>query len=313
MLTDPFNNRRLGIADIVHDIPKFRGAVPISSLSAFPFRYHEKYEEFQTTLVERGKKFCSLQHGDSKNRPGSFRSYTGLGFQKKKSAFVKWNVTGRVMVDPLTFRRINANYPAPQLTISASSHHMLKNLSLTGEEEEGKKEEELTPEDEELNKNMNPLAGLSLRIMDCKDMTQITLSNDQYILCSATVLGYSFGDKMWGEFSVDGMRPVEWDDEAFESLVLPKTQKTIIRALVQSHTSMREEMESARNSFDDIIKGKGKGLVAVLHGKPGLGKTLTAESISESLKRPLYALSTGELPTDPAKLEIHLSDVSPES
>lgn len=36
------------------------------------------------------------------------------------------------------------------------------------------------------------------------------------------------------------------------------------------------------------FSGKGRGLVAVLHGPPGTGKTLTAEGIAEMLKKSLY-------------------------
>jgi DNA polymerase III delta prime subunit len=34
--------------------------------------------------------------------------------------------------------------------------------------------------------------------------------------------------------------------------------------------------EDDRLGFDDMIKGKGKGMVFLLHGEPGVGKTLTA-------------------------------------
>ncbi len=62
-------------------------------------------------------------------------------------------------------------------------------------------------------------------------------------------------------------------------------------------------------SIDDVIQGKGKGLVAVLHGPPGTGKTLTAEGISELLKCPLYMVSAGELGTDPRTLEAELQKI----
>jgi AAA+ superfamily predicted ATPase len=62
-------------------------------------------------------------------------------------------------------------------------------------------------------------------------------------------------------------------------------------------------------SIDDVIQGKGKGLVAVLHGPPGTGKTLTAEGISELLKCPLYMVSAGELGTDPRTLEQELQKI----
>jgi replication-associated recombination protein RarA len=62
-------------------------------------------------------------------------------------------------------------------------------------------------------------------------------------------------------------------------------------------------------SIDDIIVGKGKGLVAVLHGPPGTGKTLTAEGIADLLKCPLYMVSAGDLGTDPRTLEKELQNI----
>lgn len=59
----------------------------------------------------------------------------------------------------------------------------------------------------------------------------------------------------------------------------------------------------------DIRKGKGRGLVAVLHGPPGTGKTLTAEGIAELLKRPLYMVSVGELGTNAHTLETELNKI----
>lgn len=46
----------------------------------------------------------------------------------------------------------------------------------------------------------------------------------------------------------------------------------MIHALVQSHAKHDKE----NSDFDDIIAGKGLGLVFLLQGPPGLGKTLTA-------------------------------------
>ena len=51
----------------------------------------------------------------------------------------------------------------------------------------------------------------------------------------------------------------------FDQLVLDPATKKTVQALVSSHTRDRE-------TFDDIVKGKGQGLVCVLHGPPGVGK-----------------------------------------
>lgn len=52
--------------------------------------------------------------------------------------------------------------------------------------------------------------------------------------------------------------------------MLEERTKEMIRALVHVHRSRNKAM-------DDIIKGKGNGLILLLHGSPGTGKTLTAE------------------------------------
>lgn len=36
-------------------------------------------------------------------------------------------------------------------------------------------------------------------------------------------------------------------------------------------------MQKSAGKMDDIIAGKGNGLIILLHGSPGTGKTLTAE------------------------------------
>ena len=50
------------------------------------------------------------------------------------------------------------------------------------------------------------------------------------------------------EFSVDLIKTFEWNDQAFERLVLPPTQKALIKSLVESH--------KADDGFDDFIEGQ---------------------------------------------------------
>ena len=59
--------------------------------------------------------------------------------------------------------------------------------------------------------------------------------------------------------------------------MLPPRQKEIIKALVL-RTSARESDQTGvcGGKRQDLIVGKGTGLVVLLHGGPGTGKTLTA-------------------------------------
>ncbi|KAG8742667.1 hypothetical protein FRC12_015305 [Ceratobasidium sp. 428] len=89
----------------------------------------------------------------------------------------------------------------------------------------------------------------------------------------------------------------------FDQLVLKKSYKKMVKALVETHSGKEDGLAK------DLIAGKGGGMVMVLHGKPGTGKTLTAEAISEHLKCPLYVVSSGELGIEAASLEKQLKDI----
>jgi hypothetical protein len=121
--------------------------------------------------------------------------------------------------------------------------------------------------------------------------TQFTpgqVSDDEYLICETVVPGFALTEKKWCWFFVDVVQDVDFNDEAFNKLFLPPTQKRLLQALVENHISTADK-------FDDIIEGKGKGLVFALHGEPGIGKTFTVESLADRVKRPLYVLMTGEL------------------
>ena len=83
--------------------------------------------------------------------------------------------------------------------------------------------------------------------------------------------GYSLKNKKWLTFSIGSVLDIEYNERAFESLVLPEDHKELILALAESQVKHRD-------SFDDVIQGKGKGMIMLLSGPPGVGKTLTAES-----------------------------------
>ncbi|KAI1800779.1 hypothetical protein F4811DRAFT_574708 [Daldinia bambusicola] len=135
------------------------------------------------------------------------------------------------------------------------------------------------------------------------DSSLPVFTDEEYLIASPVVLGFAFAEKLWLEFTVSGIKEILWNEHAYDSLVLQSNSKEIVRALVESHKY------HPAASIDDVIQGKGKGLVAVLHGPPGTGKTLTAEGISELLKCPLYMVSAGDLGTDSRCLEAELQKI----
>lgn len=90
---------------------------------------------------------------------------------------------------------------------------------------------------------------------------------------------------------------MQWDKFAFRRLVLDAEKKDLIQALVKNH------LADTNDTSADLIEGKGNGLVILLHGGPGTGKTLTAESVAELAERPLYRLTCGDIGTVPETVQ----------
>ncbi|KAK0375150.1 hypothetical protein CLIM01_07497 [Colletotrichum limetticola] len=122
------------------------------------------------------------------------------------------------------------------------------------------------------------------------------------MLCPNVVRAFSLRDKRWALYSVVDLKPVQFAVDAWKRLVLKPEYKEVIWAMVKSYLAHS-------TNFYDLVDGKGEGLVILLHGPPGVGKTLTAECVAESFKKPLYMVTAGDLGTDPETLEGKLSKI----
>lgn len=133
-------------------------------------------------------------------------------------------------------------------------------------------------------------------------VTPHSLNDGEKIFCFHRMLGFSLTQKRWAAFAVSGMTEVKWNPNAFEKLILAPRKREVIKSLVQSHGT-------GAAAFDDIVSGKGKGLVGLLSGGPGVGKTLTAEVVAELSMRPLYRVTAGELGSTMVKIDDQLEMV----
>ncbi|KAJ2995328.1 hypothetical protein HDV02_000873 [Globomyces sp. JEL0801] len=113
------------------------------------------------------------------------------------------------------------------------------------------------------------------------------------------LVGFSFSSKTWCHALVVGLSEIQFQDNAFDELVLDPKRKQLIKALVRF----------GGEQFEDIIEGKSGGSIFLLHGPAGVGKTLTAEAVAEVLHRPLYYVTMGELGTDPETMEQRISEI----
>lgn len=127
------------------------------------------------------------------------------------------------------------------------------------------------------------------------------LTEEQLLICTGVVFGFCFSNKRWGGFAMSRLRDVRWNARAFQDLVMDAATKTLVHSMVKQHSSHDD-------TFDDIISGKGKGIICLFSGPPGSGKTLTAEAVAETTQRPLYSVSAGDLGVNPQTVDLKLSD-----
>ena len=139
-------------------ITEFHGVMKITSLGVYPLEHHLEKQRITDQLTKRGRKFISLTGTH-------YRQYKAQAFYREKKDVKKFPVSGRVMVDAVSFRERNPNYFFPQVD-ERSFHDDLLEDGLKNDREVTKQRTSCTAED--------------------------------MLLCSATVYGFCFRTKRWG-------------------------------------------------------------------------------------------------------------------
>jgi hypothetical protein len=249
-----FDGNNLGTRRIELAIPKYQGTRELNELGTIPLDLLDDASDLREELVARGRKFESYIGAH-------FLQYDGIALKKTPEGYARFTVAGRVMIDCKTYHRLEPNDSFLCVSLNDDSTKMERSRK-------------------------RAMAQMTFAGADGERKFD-KLSDENAMLTNATVRGYSFTTKRFMEFFVEDLREIEWNTRCFDDLVLDPAIKKTVQALVSTHSQKRE-------SFDDIVKGKGMGLVCVLHGPPGVGKTLTAECVAEFVKRPLYMVSSGD-------------------
>lgn len=191
--------------------------------------------------------------------------YRGFAFFfDDEGEIVKRHVDGRIIVDSVGFREHNPGHPQPTV------------------------------------RNVNPIQetpGPSNWNGSFSSET-VVLQDEDFLICGPTVLGFCLGGKKFLEFAVAHISDITWMPSSYDDVKIPDAQKKAIWAL--THTYFSGDTE---NGLEDIVQGKGRGINFLLYGPPGVGKTLTAETIAETHRRPLYVVPAGQIGVDPVQVE----------
>lgn len=160
-----FDGAVFGEVSAALGIEKFAGIKRIANLAAFPLAYHPRRSEMRTGLVKRGRRFVSLLGVHH-------LQYHGNAFFMEKGEVVEVPVKSRIMVDAAFFRENNPNYVRPRIS-GLTEKKSLDNGWFS-----------FVFDDEVKSNGRAPSE----------------MKEDDLLLCSPTVRGWSFGNKLWREF-----------------------------------------------------------------------------------------------------------------
>jgi hypothetical protein len=119
------------------------------------------------------------------------------------------------------------------------------------------------------------------------------------------VIGFSLNNEYgWGFFDAVSLKNPSFIPDAYDQLILNNDSEHKLKNSIKSLILSKNE-----HKYTDIIPNKSNGLIFLLHGEPGSGKTLTAETVAETLHRPLYKVGFGELGASLEKIETNIQKI----
>lgn len=195
-----------------------------------------------------------------------YKQYEGIAIGQGPWGPIKYNVDSRTIIDTYAWNRFNPNR---QVSLSTLAKPIRRAAVSIDSNDDGDEDDE--DYDEEYDDEYSEPYDSDVECGEGEKSSLKSLTKDQLLLCSASLKGYSLKNKKWLTFSIGSVKDIKYNDGAFDSLVLPEDHKELILALTESQVANKE-------TFDDVIQGKGKGMIMLLSGPPGVGKTLTAES-----------------------------------
>ncbi|KAL8397945.1 hypothetical protein RB594_004600 [Gaeumannomyces avenae] len=338
-----FDGKSLGPVPKVFDFRKFEGEVDITSLEVYPLRFHPaKRVDFTDSEWEKLEALpASERHRQRLIRRGAkFLQVAGVKhmYYAGPTLGARDEVESPVVIDFET--AFSVNDPALLLT-KPELKTMVGNPEAKDSDKDAAGEPcraaccwgETLFDDSDVDKKQGedyvnsllPDAGAvdeqpSIAIIPrpLKELRagkdNYLVSDDELVIMSHRVFGFVLRTKLDLSHLTDIYLPMaeEGKDQqgetgnkksgtAFDRLVLEEWHRPMILSLIAQH--FRDKSTVGQREEFDMVKGKGKGLILLLHGAPGVGKTSTAEGVAEMFKKPLFQITCGDLGTTANEVE----------
>ncbi|KAL4738843.1 hypothetical protein BDV11DRAFT_215630 [Aspergillus similis] len=300
-------------------ITPYSGSRPIASLPLRPLQFDPQKEVLEKQLVARGARFMEVAQGKHMEYHGNtIEESKHSQYRHRNHRIEAIEVRGEVIVDQ------EAGVTHFQDTLPAFSLGTGGGIVLTHTEADSREVSDFFPQKSDgdwVTDVFNDSAFEEYRhseyftttdLLTSRPVKDIQLSDDQLLLLPPRVYGYSLLDRRWLALNVSLLREIPTRDNQarskLEDLVLPTEHKRVLQALITNQVRLPHGgSDRSQEQFSmDAVPAKGKGLIILLHGAPGVGKTSTAECIAIELNRPLLSITCGHIGTVAEEAERNL-------
>ncbi|CAI7566188.1 unnamed protein product [Penicillium glandicola] len=299
-------------------IDRYEGRVSVNSLKVYPIRFSNNAKKIMEDATKVGRSFM-------KTRDSKLVTHTGWSFIPEQDETSRTFVSGDVIIDfEETFKAHQDWKPVCNLPATT---YLGSRGSIEGMDSrarwywvEGQELKEFQPSTITCDERQIPRA---IKIDYCckqdpflsglisSDSFKYTPREEDLHLLPNRFFGYSLRDRRFLALDARNLREVEENKDKFKNLIINPHHESMLRALVESHFRRKNISEATGIStlHQDIVQNKGRGLVILLHGVPGVGKTSTAETIASDFRKPLLPITCGDLGLDPAAVEKSLKEM----
>lgn len=300
-------------------IPYFEGEKDIQSLDIYPVRFAQDHQRILQELDDQGRLFqrCISEKylsykgwtiGDY-DYPEYIDSDVIVDFVEALKAHPRWSTISHipalhdgednysVMVDDVP-GTIWSDKERTQVVASFQDEIYTGASIDTRERNANLKTDRFLSDQRERRRNPD---GISSR----------ELEDEDFVLLPRRLFAYSLQDRKFVPVDIRKLRLVADQGEQFRNVFIAKEHKKMINAVVDSHFERKkiERDPKMANMSQDIIQNKGRGLVILLHGVPGVGKTSTAEAVANAKRKPLFTITCGDLGFSPSEVESSLKEI----
>lgn len=251
------------------EIGHFRGARKITSLGCYPLKYHKNEAQLREELIERGKKFVSLSGVHYKSHQGMAyykKRKSIIKVNINGRVMVDPSTHRRInpnypisLVRPKDHDIISDDedsdddessccgcdsdgdgdgdggrikYVTRAIKDRKGNVHFVRTPRI-GDEESGeeKKLDQVPAKGEEGQEGQEAAAAGAEAGTEARQQAKKVpeFSDEEYLIASPVVLGFAFAEKLWLEFTVSGIKEIQWNETAYDSLVLEPKTKDIVK------------------------------------------------------------------------------------